>query len=560
MTKKNTKKALLLSVLSLVVCFSMLVGTTFAWFTDSVTSANNVIASGNLDIELEYWDGDSWENVQGADKIFNPEAHWEPGYADVVYFKISNKGSLALQYSFVMNVVKPGEGQNVNGEKFKLADYLQYSIIEGAEEDQFGADRAAAIAAATAAGQVPRKVSDNTAERATNEKMLPNTEEYFAVVVWMPETVGNEANHKPGTPAPKVELTFNLIATQTPYEEDAFGDDYDDNLSLDWYAVGVAYFNSASDVAAEAVAINGAGYNVASAVIDKDSLAANVDKATLRVNKSDYVGNFTVTAGYTAEAYDLTLEGIKADNTIMIKTGIKIAGGLDPATVKVYHYDEELACEYNYETGWVTFETATFSPFTVVYDANSEYVAPEIPEAPENQLPEGFPQANVSEYTPTEPIEWGNYGQWSPTEGVEANLDAIYKFACIETPEEADLNKFADWHCDFYVKLDKDLGENEIFLGGNYGSFGWVGFHNGDLTLEANTELGLLESVTTNPWTYAEVAEFVGEFICGVGNVGNSLEGATFTVMLRLTNPENSNEFYNVATITYTWAGNTASN
>ena len=54
MTKaKTTKRALLSSVLALFLCFAMLIGTTFAWFTDSVTSANNIITSGNLDIELE---------------------------------------------------------------------------------------------------------------------------------------------------------------------------------------------------------------------------------------------------------------------------------------------------------------------------------------------------------------------------------------------------------------------------------------------------------------------------------------------------------------------------
>ena len=56
-TRKGTKRALLMSVMSLFLCFAMLLGTTFAWFTDSVTSANNIIKSGNLDIELEYWDG-----------------------------------------------------------------------------------------------------------------------------------------------------------------------------------------------------------------------------------------------------------------------------------------------------------------------------------------------------------------------------------------------------------------------------------------------------------------------------------------------------------------------
>ena len=53
---KTTKRALLSSTLALFLCFAMLLGTTFAWFTDSVTSANNVITAGNLDVNLHYWD------------------------------------------------------------------------------------------------------------------------------------------------------------------------------------------------------------------------------------------------------------------------------------------------------------------------------------------------------------------------------------------------------------------------------------------------------------------------------------------------------------------------
>ena len=68
-TKKSTKRALLLSALSLIMCVSMLVGSTFAWFTDSVTSANNVIKSGNLDIKLEYWNGTEWDSVEGKSDI-----------------------------------------------------------------------------------------------------------------------------------------------------------------------------------------------------------------------------------------------------------------------------------------------------------------------------------------------------------------------------------------------------------------------------------------------------------------------------------------------------------
>ena len=58
MTKqKSTKRALLLSALSLLMCVSMLIGSTFAWFTDSVTSGNNKIVAGNLDVALYHTNG-----------------------------------------------------------------------------------------------------------------------------------------------------------------------------------------------------------------------------------------------------------------------------------------------------------------------------------------------------------------------------------------------------------------------------------------------------------------------------------------------------------------------
>ena len=71
-TSKNTKRALLSSVLATVLCAAMLVGTTFAWFTDSVTSGKNRIAAGNLDVELEYSKdgGESWNEVTADTNLF----------------------------------------------------------------------------------------------------------------------------------------------------------------------------------------------------------------------------------------------------------------------------------------------------------------------------------------------------------------------------------------------------------------------------------------------------------------------------------------------------------
>ena len=105
MTKtRSTKSALISSVVALLLCFAMLVGSTFAWFTDSVTSAGNIIQSGTLDVEMHWAEGKldpnaaetAWTDAStGA--IFNNDK-WEPGYVEVRHIKISNVGTLALKY------------------------------------------------------------------------------------------------------------------------------------------------------------------------------------------------------------------------------------------------------------------------------------------------------------------------------------------------------------------------------------------------------------------------------------------------------------------------------
>ena len=218
MKAKTLKRSLLLSILSLVLCVSMLLGTTFAWFTDSVTSANNIIASGNLDIELEYWDGEDWVDVAGKSNILTNEL-WEPGVTEVAYFRIANAGSLALKYQFGINIVSETEGVNVAGETFKLSDYIQFGVVENVNgETGKYADREAAVAAVAEA----KKISAGYTKAAS---MLSGDVLYLALVVWMPTEVGNAANHN-GT-APEIQLGINVFATQMAKEEDSFGPDYD---------------------------------------------------------------------------------------------------------------------------------------------------------------------------------------------------------------------------------------------------------------------------------------------------------------------------------------------
>ncbi|MBS5733072.1 MAG: SipW-dependent-type signal peptide-containing protein, partial [Clostridiales bacterium] len=149
---KQTRRALLASMLSVVLCAGMLIGTTFAWFTDSVSSGKNTIVAGNLDVALEYATVvdtqagtlSGWETVQDATDLF-ADGLWEPGYAQVVYLRVRNAGSLALKYQFSLNIFAETPGVNVAGEEFLLSDYLQYGVVK--EQQTSFATRADAIAA-----------------------------------------------------------------------------------------------------------------------------------------------------------------------------------------------------------------------------------------------------------------------------------------------------------------------------------------------------------------------------------------------------------------------------
>ena len=218
--RNHTKKALVLSVLSLVLCVSMLVGTTFAWFTDSVTTGVNVIKSGTLDIDLEYSktmaDG-SWKDANGATDVLNPNARWEPGYTEVVYLRITNKGDLALKYQFAMNILGNVIGKSVLGNEINLSDYLVYDIVDA---DAAYADRDAARAAVKDAHKL-------VGEIVSGEMTTKGETKTLALIVYMPETVGNEANYR--EVAPSINLSFNLFATQYTYESDSFDNQYDAN-------------------------------------------------------------------------------------------------------------------------------------------------------------------------------------------------------------------------------------------------------------------------------------------------------------------------------------------
>lgn len=539
MNRKNaTRKALLLSVISLLLCCTMLVGTTFAWFTDSVTSGLNSIVAGNLDIELEYSkDATNWDSVSGKTDLFSG-ALWEPGHTEVVYLRLTNKGTLALNYQLGINVKSETPAKNVEGKDFKLSDYIQFGIVEG--QSTAFASRAAAVAAVTNGKPLNAGYTKASAMTAQNETAA------LALVVYMPESVGNEANYR-GT-APQIELGINVVASQKTQESDSFGTDYD-VLAQGGYAQSTLPAN-ATDAEIDVYA-GDSNVKAASFLIPKEMIVEPEKPIEITIVPTAQDPSVTVTDAQDARSYDISVSNIQEANGEAIKVQLNVGVGL--SGVSLYHKDQLVpGATYNPNTGYVTFTTTSFSPYTVVHDAVSKPGAePEIPEG--SDKPADLPQATVTQKPEYENVDltWESFGGFAPTPGLDSQLEAAYEFKVQQTLEEIQAGAYANWHCDFYVKLDRDLGADQIFLGGNYGSFGWVGFHNGDLTLAANSEIPLLGSVTQNPWTYEDVASFVGTFTCGVGDVDDALAGATFTVMLRLTNPEDATEYYNVATISH---------
>ena len=217
--QKATKRALLTSVMALVMCVVMLVGTTFAWFTDTASTAVNKIQAGNLDIELLMHNGSDYVNISkdknpifGSDESTvaqnnNLNTLWEPGKTQVAYLAIKNEGNLALKYKVALNVTNPADGKD-------LYKVMQYAIVPDAQPSS--APTAWTTGSDVTVGQQPVSGEVSLAVGATH---------YFALLVHMDELAGN--NYQNG----KVEFDLTVYATQDTVESDSFGKDYDENAT-----------------------------------------------------------------------------------------------------------------------------------------------------------------------------------------------------------------------------------------------------------------------------------------------------------------------------------------
>ena len=345
---KSTRHALLMSAVALLLCFAMLLGTTFAWFTDSAASASNVITSGSLDVEVEYsHDGTNWSNLDGANDLFKA-TNWEPGHTQIVAIKVTNKGNLALKYMANMNMTKEFVGKTVGQADIKLSDILTV-------ESLVTRDLSVVQTALSSDSAIPGadKASFKDTDILANSKTLLRQGEfdYILVKVDMPETIGNEANHN-GVDVPAIEFGLNFVATQFTYEEDSFGPNYD--VDSKYPAVGAA---SVPANTIEATLITAGDVSVyIPAMANEGEYKLEVESKSVETTADGTVATFDI---------ELTCDGQKVTGTTY-PVFIQIGQMLD---VKSLKHNGNAITDYTYNamTGVISFTTTSFSPFEVVY-------------------------------------------------------------------------------------------------------------------------------------------------------------------------------------------------
>ena len=235
---KTTQRALFSSLVALILCFSMLVGTTFAWFSDGVESGVNTIVAGNLDIELYHTDRKvSNEQVTNATVLFDDvyPTVWGPGALAYEELTVKNVGTLALKYQLSLNFENASV---VNGHR--LTEVLKVAVVENG----FGAgfDREAAK---------NLNYTQKLESFSLTGELSPGasgTKTYGIVIYWEPTANDNWFNMNNGNAGRKlsVELGVKLVATQKSAEQDSFGSYYDG--AAPWYGgVDTAWYRADAD-------------------------------------------------------------------------------------------------------------------------------------------------------------------------------------------------------------------------------------------------------------------------------------------------------------------------
>ena len=311
MTQTKTKKALLMSVLSMVLCVAMLVGMTFAWFTDTASTGVNKIVSGNLKVDIVGANSDSHISTLNFTKAAGAQGEaflWEPGCRYLTEgFRIANKGNLALKWKAEINKdnIANGkvEGSTIAKDGKSLLDVIDFYVVTKAAD---GAETAVAI-------------EDFVGKLTKDAK----SDVYYIKGV-MQTTAGNDYQD-----LTLDGITITVIATQDTVENDSYGNQYDKNAQYpDVDVVTVTPDTIPSPFKANTAYFFEAGnYGVQHFVItDKENVTligktgAKFD--SLQVSSIDYV-NSAIGQVIDLDNSTLTVKGFEVTNVLDITVSDK---------------------------------------------------------------------------------------------------------------------------------------------------------------------------------------------------------------------------------------------
>ena len=217
--QKATKRALLTSVMALVMCVVMLVGTTFAWFTDTASTAVNKIVAGNLDVDIVDKEGISLDGktLSFVNKDNQSNILWEPGATFFTQgFKIENKGNLALKYKVVVS--------GTTGDA-KLLKAIKLDVVEAKTKEA-----------------TPVSFANEGNLLKQNDSAPANNGVYY-LRGHMDENAGNEYKN-----LTLDGISITVYATQYTYEKDSFDELYDANAGKDTAYYTLDKFNALTEI------------------------------------------------------------------------------------------------------------------------------------------------------------------------------------------------------------------------------------------------------------------------------------------------------------------------
>ena len=357
MTKtRSTKRALLMSGLALLMCVSMLIGSTFAWFTDSVTSAGNKIQAGNLDVDLYLWtaEGQSVEITDASAPIFgagsiaqnnNAETLWEPGKTQVAYLSIKNNGSLDLKYKVAVDVTDADAEQN-------LYEVMKYAIVNDAQYDdvtEWDATKGVSV------------VPGVNATQANDVALKAGEEHFFALSIHMDEAAGNQYMNG------QVDFDVRVLATQLASEFDSFNNEYDKDAT---YTISV---NSTNELVSSFENMTEA------TVFDATGVSLNVDTIGTTTDEM-IVPTFSIPTGATVKGAEFKIESasmISAEATAVSDT--VVFDECDIVTADADATDGMPAMALVGEMGTTVFSTkyvfnnCTFKGYVMLNGINAEF-------------------------------------------------------------------------------------------------------------------------------------------------------------------------------------------